>query len=74
MYYSASPVFRGPDQRRPPKGIIREFEMCAALDCRVRDAHDAGDHVIYVGLVEDVRSSDEEPLLYYGSRYGSIAE
>jgi flavin reductase (DIM6/NTAB) family NADH-FMN oxidoreductase RutF len=41
----------------------------AALDCTVVAAHDVGDHVIYVGRVEEVRCSDAEPLLYYARGY-----
>ena len=45
----------------------------AALDCRVVAAHDAGDHVIYVGQVEWARvDPDGEPLLYSGGGYGSF--
>ena len=45
----------------------------AALDCRVVAEHDAGDHVIYVGRVEDVRLSEGEPLLHYARRYRELA-
>ena len=44
------------------------------LDCRVVAAHDSGDHVIYVGRVEEARGSDREPLLYFRSAYGSFAD
>jgi flavin reductase (DIM6/NTAB) family NADH-FMN oxidoreductase RutF len=42
------------------------------LDCRVVAAHESGDHVIYVGRVEEARWSDREPLLYYRGTYGSF--
>ncbi len=42
-----------------------------ALDCRVVAAHDGGDHVIYVGRVEAVRTSPgRAPLLYQRGAYG----
>jgi flavin reductase (DIM6/NTAB) family NADH-FMN oxidoreductase RutF len=44
----------------------------AAVDCRVVATHDAGDHVIYVGEVEEVRLGDGEPLLHYRGRYRSM--
>ncbi len=48
-------------------------DTVAALDCRVVAAHDAGDHVIYVGEVEELRlSGDRQPLLYHGGRYGGF--
>ena len=47
-------------------------DTLATLDCRVRAAHDAGDHVIYVGQVEEVRSFDRDPLLYFRGAYGAF--
>jgi flavin reductase (DIM6/NTAB) family NADH-FMN oxidoreductase RutF len=45
----------------------------AAFDCRVVAAHDAGDHVIYVGSVEEARCADAEPLLHYRRAYRGLA-
>ena len=46
-----------------------------AFDCRVVAAHDAGDHVIYVGRVEWVRvDADAEPLLHQSGSYGVFSE
>lgn len=45
----------------------------AHIDCRVQDTHDAGDHVIYVGLVEEIRTHGGEPLLFYRGRYAALA-
>jgi flavin reductase (DIM6/NTAB) family NADH-FMN oxidoreductase RutF len=45
----------------------------ANLDCRLVAAHEHGDHVITIGAVEEVRTSDREPLLYFRGAYGSIA-
>jgi flavin reductase (DIM6/NTAB) family NADH-FMN oxidoreductase RutF len=45
----------------------------ATLDCRVRVSHDAGDHVIYVGEVVDLRRSDREPLVYWSGAYRTLA-
>jgi flavin reductase (DIM6/NTAB) family NADH-FMN oxidoreductase RutF len=42
------------------------------IDCRVVAAHEAGDHVIYVGEVQEVRSFDREPLLYFRGAYGGF--
>jgi len=44
----------------------------AAIDCRVVAAHDSGDHVIYVGSVEAVFSTDRAPLLYCRGAYGGM--
>ena len=45
----------------------------AALDCLVVAEHDAGDHVIYIGEVQDLRVSDREPLLYARGSYGAFS-
>ncbi len=45
----------------------------ATLDCTLVATHDAGDHVIYVGRVEWVRSTEREPLLYCRSAYRALA-
>ncbi len=46
----------------------------AVLDCRVAAAHDAGDHLIYVGAVQAAEVADErEPLLHYDARYRALA-
>ena len=46
----------------------------AALDCRVVNEYDAGDHVIYLGQVEDLRIGEGEPLLYYRGAYRELGE
>jgi flavin reductase (DIM6/NTAB) family NADH-FMN oxidoreductase RutF len=45
----------------------------ATLDCVVTQEVDAGDHVVYIGRVEDARFSDRVPLLYHGAAYRRIA-
>ena len=45
----------------------------AMLDCRLRAAHEAGDHVIYVGEVVDLRRSDREPLVYWAGAYRTLS-
>jgi flavin reductase (DIM6/NTAB) family NADH-FMN oxidoreductase RutF len=45
----------------------------ASLDCRVADMHEHGDHVVLVGAVEEVRTSDHDPLLYFRGSYGRLS-
>jgi flavin reductase (DIM6/NTAB) family NADH-FMN oxidoreductase RutF len=42
----------------------------ASLDCRVADAHSAGDHSIFVAEVREVQLGEGLPLLYFRGRYG----
>lgn len=36
---------------------------------KVMNVHPAGDHTLYVGLVEDFQFRDENPLLFYAGKY-----
>lgn len=44
-----------------------------SLDCEVVALHDAGDHVIVVGRVEEVVHGEGAPLLHYASAYHGLA-
>ena len=41
----------------------------AWLDCRVVQAVEAGDHVVYIAEVDSAQVSDGRPLLYFRSHY-----
>lgn len=43
------------------------------LDCRLVGLHDAGDHVLCVGEIEESHVSEGEPLLYFRGAYGRFA-
>ena len=49
-------------------------DALAHLVCRVVDVHRAGDHVLWIGEVEYVDHRDDEPLLFYTGRFGTISE
>jgi flavin reductase (DIM6/NTAB) family NADH-FMN oxidoreductase RutF len=65
--------FEGVDHRRGATGAPLIEGALATLDCRVVAAHDTGDHVIYVGRVEEMHRSEGEPLVYFAQRYRSLA-
>ena len=45
----------------------------AHLVCRTVEAHEAGDHTLYIGQVEHLSYQDDgKPLLYFGGRYGRL--
>lgn len=48
--------------------------VLATLDCRVVAAHDAGDHVIYVGDVESADVGEGTPLVYYQAAYHTVGD
>ncbi len=45
----------------------------AHMDCRVVTEHEAGDHTIFIGEVEEIEIGDGKPLLYYEGRFSSLA-
>ncbi len=53
-------------------GCPRIPGAAVALDCRVTRSVDAGDHVVYIGHVEDAAVSDAPPLVYYRSAYHTL--
>ena len=42
------------------------------LECRQTNAHDAGDHTIYIGEIEKVTVTDGNPLIYFHGNYREI--
>jgi flavin reductase (DIM6/NTAB) family NADH-FMN oxidoreductase RutF len=51
-------------------------DAVAFMDCTVQVAHNAGDHTIFVGLVQasGVHKPDTAPLLYYNGKYHGLGE
>jgi flavin reductase (DIM6/NTAB) family NADH-FMN oxidoreductase RutF len=47
-------------------------EALVNLDCRLVAVHDAGDHVLCVGEIEDAQVHEGEPLLYFRGQYGQF--
>jgi flavin reductase (DIM6/NTAB) family NADH-FMN oxidoreductase RutF len=46
----------------------------ARLLCRVADAHEAGDHTIFVGEIERLSYDEGSPLIYHRGRYARRSE
>jgi flavin reductase (DIM6/NTAB) family NADH-FMN oxidoreductase RutF len=44
------------------------------VDCTIVDAYPGGDHTIFLGRVEALSSTNQQPLLYYHSQYGRLAQ
>lgn len=65
--------FEGVAWRRGATGAPLVEGALASLDCRVVAAHDAGDHVIYVGQVEAAEVRRGEPLVYHAGAYRELA-
>lgn len=50
-------------------------ESLGFLDCRVRSAHEEGDHTIYIGEVEaaEILRNDADALTYFAGDWGALA-
>ncbi|HXR14128.1 MAG TPA: flavin reductase family protein [Solirubrobacteraceae bacterium] len=46
----------------------------AHIVCHVVDAHTAGDHILWIGEVQELSHEDGEPLLFYTGRFGTMRE
>ncbi|MEK7856599.1 MAG: flavin reductase family protein [Acidobacteriota bacterium] len=54
-------------------GIPILLGCLATLECRVTNAHDGGDHSIFVGEVEKATVNDGDPIVYFRGDYRNIA-
>ena len=55
---------------RMKSGTMIVAGTLANLDCRVVQAHEAGDHTIFVAEVQEVSVAEGAPLVYFRGRYG----
>jgi flavin reductase (DIM6/NTAB) family NADH-FMN oxidoreductase RutF len=55
-----------------PAGIPRLKGCSAAFECRTISKQQAGDHVLFIGRVEDFRYRPMKPLLFHGGRYHQL--
>ena len=47
--------------------------VLANLECRLVDAHDNGDHTIFVGEIEKATVNDGKPLIYWYGNYKQLS-
>lgn len=47
-------------------------EALAHIECLTNQIFISGDHAIVIGLVEEARTSEGQPLLYFARRYGTF--
>jgi flavin reductase (DIM6/NTAB) family NADH-FMN oxidoreductase RutF len=70
---SGQAAFAGLPHRTAVTGSPILDRACAYLDCRVRDCHEAGDHLIFIGEVVAIGSdADVKPLVFHGGRYAGL--
>lgn len=44
----------------------------AAMDCRVVDQYEAGDHTIFVGEVDEIEVNPGRPLVFFEGKFGGL--
>ena len=70
---SGGDKFRGVPCHDGRTGLPLIDDALANLECRVVEAHEAGDHTIFVGQVEAVSVGGGRPLVYFHGRYHGLA-
>ncbi len=68
---AGSKKFEGCDLRGHNGALLIPGAL-AHVECRVQAVHPAGDHVLYLGLVERLEAWPGRPLLYHASGYHQL--
>ena len=71
---SGGDKFAGVAHRPGHLGVPLIEGALGALECRILETHEAGDHVIHIGQVEQMEIHDGRPLLFFQGRYRQIVE
>jgi len=71
---SGGDKFEGVAYREGSSGLPLLEGTLASLECRLVEAHEAGDHTIFIGLVESATVKGGRPLIYFFSGYHSVTE
>jgi flavin reductase (DIM6/NTAB) family NADH-FMN oxidoreductase RutF len=69
---SGGDKFRGVPYREGSTGLPLLDGALATLECRIVETHEAGDHTIFVGLVESASGTGGRPLVYFHGGYHSL--
>ena len=67
-----SDKFEGVDYRIGIGEIPVLEDAFVTLECRLANAHEGGDHTIFVGLVEKSGIKDANPLIYWHGSYRNL--
>ena len=72
---------------RPPEKRVGDIEVSfsftetgaafvhgglAAMDCRVVNSHEAGDHTIFIGEVDEIEVNPGRPLVFFEGKFGKL--
>lgn len=54
------------------KGVPVLKDSLATVSCHVYKKVEAGDHVIFIGEVTAINVAEDEPIIYFGSKYRTL--
>jgi len=66
---TAADPFEAVEYSRTGGGLPVLDGVVAQIVCTLWGSHDAGDHTVFFGLVQDGETFDRPPLIHYRSRY-----
>jgi flavin reductase (DIM6/NTAB) family NADH-FMN oxidoreductase RutF len=69
---SGGDKFRGVPYHEGHAGLPLIDDALATLQCRVVEAHEAGDHTIFIGQVEAATVAGGRPLVYFHGGYHTL--
>lgn len=70
---SGGDKFAGVGWRRAANGAPLLDGVIAWVECNIVASHDAGDHLVVFGLVEDMGVNGGRPLLFYRGGFGTFS-
>ena len=62
--------FEGVETFTAKTGVPLLCDALVNLDCKLIAVHEAGDHLICIGEIEEARVHEGEPLVYFRASYG----
>lgn len=66
--------FEGVAYQRGANGCPIIHGALAYLECKLYDAHDGGDHTIYIGEIEQAETREGRPLVFFRGGYRSVGD
>ena len=69
-----SDKFADIDWREGGGGVPLLAGCCVVLECRNETQHAGGDHLVFIGRVENCSCQNKPPLVFHGGRYRNLRD
>jgi flavin reductase (DIM6/NTAB) family NADH-FMN oxidoreductase RutF len=73
-HFAGRPLERHGELFEWQAGVPLVSGAIAHVGCSLHAAHEAGDHTLYLGLVEHLHSRPGEPLLFHAGAFGRMSQ